>query len=196
MTTKDKILQEAKIEFINKGYHDASLRTIAKKCGISAAALYRHFENKEDIFQKVIEPFVIKFNEIASFVQKTDYELLNNNQVDEMWNFEMEGGFHFDILFNDQIDIVKLIVKERKDWFKDFIITFEYEATIKYINAMKEHGYKVKVFNDLSFKALLDSYLESYIYILNKNLNKEELFKICNDINVFYTLGFRDLFGF
>ena len=88
------------------------------------------------------------------------------------------------------------MVNERKQWFKDFIVNYEFEATLKYINQMKKEGYKIKDFNLISFRVLLDSYLEAYLNLLNKDLKKEELFSISNEINEFYTIGFRNLLGF
>ena len=196
MDTKELILKVSKDEFIKKGFVNSSLRNIAKKCHISATAIYRHFKSKEELFNAVIEPLISYFNEIALFVENNDYDYLNNNKINEMWNFEHEGSFQYKFLFGKYNDLVKLIVKERKSWFKDFIINYEFNATIKYINQMKKEGYKIKDFNLVSFKVLLDSYLEAYLNLLDKDLKKEELFKICSEINDFYTLGFRNLLGF
>ncbi|MCR4897603.1 MAG: TetR/AcrR family transcriptional regulator [Acholeplasmatales bacterium] len=63
MDTKELILLVAKEEFIKKGYDDTSLRDIAKKCHISPTAIYRHFENKEDIFNEIIKPLFDYFDE-------------------------------------------------------------------------------------------------------------------------------------
>ena len=99
-------------------------------------------------------------------------------------------------MFGRYNDLVKLIVKERKEWFKSFIVGYEFGATNKYIDLMKEKGYETKEFNLMSFKVLLDSYLEAYLNLLDKDIKKEELLDICNDINDFYTVGFRNLLGF
>ena len=196
METKDLILKVSKEEFISKGYNNSSLRNIALKCHITATAIYRHFKNKEEIFEAVIAPFISYFNEITGYIEKKDNEFLNNNNVSEMWSFEHDGVFQFKILFGEYNDLVKLIVKERNSWFKEFIVNYEYEATLRYINQMKKQGYKIKDFNLISFNVLLGSYLEAYLNLLDMNLTKEELSSICNEINNFYTIGFRNLLGF
>lgn len=196
MNTKELILKVSKEEFISKGYNNASLRNIASKCHISATAIYRHFKDKEEIFNAVIEPFIKYFNDIIKYIESTDNEYLKNEKVSEIWNFEHDGSFQYNLLFGKYNDLVKLIVKERKSWFKDFIVNYEYDATIKYINNMKKEGYKIKDFNLISFRVLLDSYLEAYLNLLYKELKKEELFNICEEINSFYTIGFRNLLGF
>lgn len=196
MDTKDLILKVSKEEFLLRGFNDSSLRNIASKCHISATAIYRHFKNKEEIFDSVIEPFINHFNEIANYIETKDNEYLSNLDISGMWNFEHNGGFQYKLLFGKYNDLVVLMVKERRSWFKDFIINFEYEATLRYINRMKNEGYKINDFSLISFKVLLDSYLEAYLNLLNKDLKKEELITICNEINNFYTFGFRNLLGF
>ncbi len=51
---REQILREATILFAANGYDGTSIRVIAKSCGITEAAIYRHFENKEDLYESVI----------------------------------------------------------------------------------------------------------------------------------------------
>lgn len=53
---RKKILSSALIEFKDKGYVDASMRIIASKAGIALGSTYRYFENKESLFNTLIEP--------------------------------------------------------------------------------------------------------------------------------------------
>ena len=48
-TTRERILDIALHLFIRKGYAETSLREIAAELGFSKAALYYHFESKQDI---------------------------------------------------------------------------------------------------------------------------------------------------
>lgn len=196
MDTKELILLVAKEEFINKGYDDTSLRDIAKKCHISPTAIYRHFENKEDIFNELVKPLFNYFDEVTNIIQSRDYEFLKDNKPSNVWDFEREGNYYFRFLFGQYTDLVKLLIKERKSWFKKFIVDFEYDVTIKYLNEMEKTGHNINNFNNISFKLLLDSYLEAYINLLNLNLNEDALKEVCREINNFYTIGFRNLLGF
>jgi len=196
MDTKGRILIVAKKEFILNGYANASLRKIADECNISATALYRHFKNKEAIFDAVLEPLVNKFDNISKEVEQLDYELLKQNRLDEVWSIENNQSFHFELLFAENMDLVKLAVKERKEWFKRLILDVEKESTYKYLDKMRDIGYNIKDFNKIAFESLMDSYLEAYINLLKLNVAKEELLEICKVINEFYTVGFRNMLGF
>ncbi len=51
---RQQILREATVLFTANGYDGTSIRVIAKSCGITEAAIYRHFENKENLYEVVI----------------------------------------------------------------------------------------------------------------------------------------------
>ena len=49
VSSKTAILEAAESLFGERGYRDTTVADIATLAGMSAANLYRHFENKEDI---------------------------------------------------------------------------------------------------------------------------------------------------
>jgi len=51
--TAQTILQQAQDLFYEKGYEKASMREIAERVGISKAAMYHHFFNKEEILYTI-----------------------------------------------------------------------------------------------------------------------------------------------
>ena len=52
----EKIMRAAMDEFFEYGYDKASMRRIGERCGLTAAALYRHFDSKESMFREMVEP--------------------------------------------------------------------------------------------------------------------------------------------
>src|SRR5262245_52558386 len=55
-STRDRILAVASELFIEQGYDATSLRQIADRLGFTKAALYYHFQSKEQIFAALLEP--------------------------------------------------------------------------------------------------------------------------------------------
>ena len=53
-----KIIRAATEEFAEYGYEKASMRRIGKRCGLTAAALYRHFDSKEAMFDALVKPAI------------------------------------------------------------------------------------------------------------------------------------------
>lgn len=66
MKTKDLVLEEALKQFSEKGYAGTSMSDIAKPLGISKAALYKHFESKQQIFDIIIEESEKRFKEFLA----------------------------------------------------------------------------------------------------------------------------------
>jgi AcrR family transcriptional regulator len=52
------ILEQAQQLFFAHGYHGVSIRDIVQACGLSNAALYYHFGNKQNLYVEVIRGFV------------------------------------------------------------------------------------------------------------------------------------------
>ncbi len=53
--TKERLLESAEKEFLEKGYMKASLRTICKNAGVTTGALYFFFQDKEDLLKELVE---------------------------------------------------------------------------------------------------------------------------------------------
>ena len=76
--TYTEILKNAKIEFLQKGFEKASMRSIAAMTGITAGALYKHFSSKAAIFEALVQPLIPQtlsigtdFSEIAIHLYET-----------------------------------------------------------------------------------------------------------------------------
>jgi len=64
-TEKDlskKILDTAKNLFVNKGYHGMSMREISDALGVTKAALYYHFKDKEELFLAILKTYLEKMS--------------------------------------------------------------------------------------------------------------------------------------
>ena len=60
----EKILACAREEFLEKGYSDASLRTIAAKADVTTGSIYSRFGGKEGLFSAIVQPAADEFTDI------------------------------------------------------------------------------------------------------------------------------------
>lgn len=56
--TKEKILNTALRLFARDGYEAVSVRHISEELGMTKGALYRHYKNKRDIFDSIVERMI------------------------------------------------------------------------------------------------------------------------------------------
>lgn len=68
MDTKQKIVDEALTLFSQKGYANVFVGEIAEKVGIKAPSLYKHFKNKQAIFDGIIEEMQKQFTKTADLL--------------------------------------------------------------------------------------------------------------------------------
>ena len=61
----DKIVEVAREVFREKGYDAASLDEIAKRAGVGPGTLYRHFPQRENLIDAVLQSWVDKVNDTA-----------------------------------------------------------------------------------------------------------------------------------
>ena len=112
---RNKIIAAAKEEFLEKGYKEASMRSIARKCMMTAGNLYRYFSSKEELnVQVVSEPMLLLdkllkkvTNDKLTFYSE-DFDLSGDNLanlkekinvfVDEMVDIYQQHKVEFNIL--------------------------------------------------------------------------------------------------
>lgn len=64
---REQILDAARILFIQQGYHGLAMRQISESVGVSKAALYYHFKDKEELFLAVLNLYL---NEIEGIIDE------------------------------------------------------------------------------------------------------------------------------
>lgn len=69
MNTKEKILDEALTLFSEKGYANVFVGDIADRVGIKAPSIYKHYKNKQAIFDAIIDEMNRRFEEQAKAMQ-------------------------------------------------------------------------------------------------------------------------------
>ena len=65
------ILEAAKHLFMQDGFRGISMRQIAEAVGVTKAALYYHFQDKEDLFVAIVEQYLV---EMAALIDQVTAE--------------------------------------------------------------------------------------------------------------------------
>ena len=80
--TREKLIESAKAEFMEKGYNKASLRSICAKAGVTTGALYFFFEDKADLYKAIIGKPVDELFEIMQAHFDEDDEIIASPDYD------------------------------------------------------------------------------------------------------------------
>lgn len=90
--TKENLIASAKTEFMEKGYAKASLRTICANAGVTTGALYFFFDDKEALFQSIVEPPLTTLVHMLQEHFREDEQILSLPAV-----YEKQEGDHDEI---------------------------------------------------------------------------------------------------
>lgn len=197
---KERIVEAAKEEFLEKGFKNASMRSIALKSKMTVGNLYRYFTSKEDINIQIIAPVLSALSqEITSKTgssvsfDSTDFSSLNLsvNQMElileeiaeRLVDIHQKHRIEFNILLMHTSITDKLV-----DWFAELIKYFILKAydVEKYVTPINvlARGYAVSIQNGLmemfrnndlpseSLKNVVKIYLKSYVYLLDMDIRK------------------------
>jgi len=63
---RKQILDQATRLFVSRGYSSISMREIAEACGVTKAALYYHFDDKETLIMAILEGYL---NEMEGLIK-------------------------------------------------------------------------------------------------------------------------------
>ncbi|MBI3174810.1 MAG: TetR/AcrR family transcriptional regulator [Chloroflexi bacterium] len=72
---REQILATAKSMFIQQGYHGLAMRQISEALGVSKAALYYHFKDKEELFLAILTSYL---DDIESLLDRILAEQASN----------------------------------------------------------------------------------------------------------------------
>lgn len=73
-TTKERIVEEASRLFAKKGYEAVNVEAIAQAVGIKAPSLYKHYRNKQELFDAVVAEMNSRYEATMSAFQMDGYE--------------------------------------------------------------------------------------------------------------------------
>ncbi len=86
--TRQRLIDSAMKEFLEKGYSKSSLRSICADAGVTTGALYFFFENKEALFAAIVDPPLNGLKEILFRHFKEDIEEMSG--IDSIEGIDMD----------------------------------------------------------------------------------------------------------
>lgn len=140
----EKILECAKEEFMEKGFSDASMRSIAEKAGYTTGMLYARFADKNEMFNALVSEGADKLYDYFTFVEDEFASFSPEKQRKEMHSY-VDGKVveMVDIIY-DYFDAFKLIVCKSAgssyQFYIDKMIDVETANTVRFIKVLNDMG--------------------------------------------------------
>lgn len=81
LDVRETILQESGRLFVARGYHRLAMRELAEAVGVSKAALYYHYKDKEDLFMAVLTSNLDRIEQVINEARKAPTTRLRIEQM-------------------------------------------------------------------------------------------------------------------
>lgn len=194
----EAILQHAKKEFLEKGFAEASLRTIAQNAGVSTSTIYTRYSDKEGLFHFLVEEAETKIREYI-FTSLNDFEHLDKTTQKTDYRGYADKGFSglINILY-DYFDEFRLILKcSPSGYYQEFlesIVKIDAESTRKFLINLGSESYRTGRINDGFIHVVCSGFYAGLFEVVVHNMPREAAEAYVRELRSFYNNGWKEYF--
>lgn len=192
-----KIMAAAKDEFMEMGYDKSSMRSIGERCGMTAAGIYRHCVDKEDLFDQIVSPAVDRINawldaHVARYVDAV------NREEHMQWR-DSEIDMMREIIYPNMADYHLLLAKSQGSKYEHFLHDLterQQDQLLRYMPMLKEQGYAVWEMSPQELHLLLSAYTTALFEPVVHHYSLKEALRCLKTVEAFFLPGWKRLLGF
>lgn len=189
----EKILHCAKAEFLEKGYEEASLRTIAKEASVSTSTIYTRYEDKEGLFRKLVSPAADELltymgTSLQGFQDLSDVEQMEKQQ--ECANYGFQG--FTDILYNHFDEFKLLVTASTNGLYREFleeIVKLDVACTKNFLLLSNSQAYREGRINDNFLHVVSSAFYSGVFEIVVHDMERSEAENYLGELRSFYERG-------
>ena len=192
----EKIIRAAMDEFSEFGYDKASMRRIGQRCGLTAAALYRHFDSKEAMFEALVEPAVTDMKKWLEAHAAADIK--GGADPEMMWN-SVEVDMMRELIYPRMDEFSMIINKAKGSKYEDFLnelVTDHQERLMPHLRMLRDAGYKVRDISEDELHMLITAYCSALFEPVAHGYSFENALKYLSTVEEFFMPGWKNLMGF
>lgn len=192
--THEKLIPIVRDEFLTYGYEKASVNRIAKTAGMSAAGLYRHYTDKEDMFTSLVEETVSGFRSLCrEWERGTSGGSVEKDPFSDEWMRSL-----LDFVYEHFIEFRLLIccsAGSRYECFEEDLIRREEESSKNYAEQLRTSGRNPIKVTDEQWHLVATLYVRAIMEIIHHEMKREEAEEHIRFVQEFLYPGMKKLFG-
>ena len=199
-TTLDHILSSARKEFLEKGYKEASLRTISATAGVTTGALYGYFKNKEELFDALVHEEYEEFYKMYYTVLSEFSALPSHQQKEKMTEYTRQAMKKMKEYMYDHYDVFKLILccsqGTRYSRMVYELAMLDVDATHDFARMNNETGSPVRNVDSRLEQMLTFGMFSTYFQLIIQDIPQQEADEYIDQLLIFYSAGWKELMNF
>ena len=198
--THTKILECGKKHFLKNGFEKASLRDICKDAGVTTGAFYRHFNDKNELFEAIVSPVANKI--IDNFVkyEKISINGIRTKQNEKVAEVHVDGTIETAMFLFDNKEIYALIIYgsfgSSYENFLEKLTEMEDNTRIKMQEIYSESDDSQEHISNKGFHIINHSHFLALTEAVLHSENKEELIDNVKLVSRFFSGGWKAIRGY
>lgn len=194
----DMILQHAKKEFLEKGFNDASLRTIAGNAGVSTSTIYTRYVDKEGLFRYLVAP---AFDGMIDYIGRSlnSFEVLPADEQPARRDEFSDRGFGglIDLLYRYYDEFKLLVTCAPSYFYQDFleqIVALDMECTRIFLQSVHCPAYENGEISNGFLHVVSSAFYAGVFEVVVHDMPRKEAETYINMLRKFYNSGWKDYF--
>jgi AcrR family transcriptional regulator len=193
---RKKILAQATVEFTKKGFRNASMTSIAQGAHITAANIYRYFQNKDALFEEVI----------SSVIKRWDYlfKRMETEVMPQAYLLGVDLKKYDAATFNEEIEFIDSHREElyliffstagsKREKYVEELTDRLAKVNFQLLEAVREKSPKVVDFPMALMHIFTTMKIALYKEIIRSNLSKEDIRKLFESLDIVTQKGWQGL---
>ena len=198
--THAQILDSGKKHFLKNGFEKASLRDICKDAGVTTGAFYRHFNDKNELFEAIVSPVANKI--IDNFFK---YEQISINGIrtkhnEKVAEVHVDGTIETAMFLFDNKEIYALLINgyfgSSYENFLEKLTEMEDNTRIKMKEIYSEEDDSHEHISNKGFHIINHSHFLALTEAVLHSENKEELIDNAKLVSRFFSGGWKTIRGY
>jgi len=198
--THAKILDCGKKHFLKNGFEKASLRDICKDAGVTTGAFYRHFSDKNELFEEVVSPIANKIIDNFLKYEKVSINGIKTNQEETVAKVHIDGTIETALFLFDNKEMYALLINgsfgSSYANFLEKLTEMEDDTRIKMQEVYSETDNSHEHISNKGFHIINHSHFLALTEAVLHSENKDELIENARLVSRFFSGGWKTVRGY
>ena len=192
----------ARAEFLEKGFRDTQLKDIALAARVTTGAIYRHFENKEELFyalvQEVYEYTLVMLDSVGKQTQDSAENPQKAIQTDSIEQ-SYQSAMGFVKYMYAHLDEFRLLLKcstgsKVENFIEDASLRYT-KRNVAFTKKIYEKGIAKNLPSELDIHIITTSYITALCECIMHDVAYEQVGSYVKNIITFHHYGWYGLLG-
>ena len=192
-----RVMAAARDEFMEFGFEKASMRRVGERCGLTAAGLYRHCRDKEDLFDQLVAPAIERLTSWMD-THLTNYLTTVRDEGNLKWQDSWIDMMR-EVVYPHVDDYHLLLTCSSGTKYESFLHDLTQtaqERMLQYLPVLRDKGLTIREISPAALHLLLSAYVTALFEPVIHRYSLDESMRCLETIEAFFLPGWKTLFGF